>query len=123
MPAMFTYLPADLAKARLSKKRHLLLMTAVRLVICFFFSSRRRHTRLVSDWSSDVCSSDLFCDLVTNCNDIKPIQFYVIAIGDEVTKVKSGDTIYMDKHYGAEIEHEKEKYLVIDESSILAKLD
>jgi len=27
---------------------------------CFFFSSRRRHTRLVSDWSSDVCSSDLY---------------------------------------------------------------
>src|SRR5258706_8604254 len=26
--------------------------------IKFFFSSRRRHTRLVSDWSSDVCSSD-----------------------------------------------------------------
>src|SRR5258706_1506975 len=26
---------------------------------CFFFSSRRRHTILVSDWSSDVCSSDL----------------------------------------------------------------
>src|SRR5438093_3345087 len=25
----------------------------------FFFSSRRRHTRLVSDWSSYVCSSDL----------------------------------------------------------------
>src|SRR5215213_6661607 len=25
----------------------------------FFCSSRRRHTRLVSDWSSDVCSSDL----------------------------------------------------------------
>src|SRR5258706_10119096 len=25
----------------------------------FFFSSRRRHTRLVSDWSSDVCSSDM----------------------------------------------------------------
>src|SRR5438093_11204841 len=24
-----------------------------------FFSSRGRHTRLVSDWSSDVCSSDL----------------------------------------------------------------
>src|SRR5262249_56190190 len=28
-------------------------------VWCFFFASRRRHTRLVSDWSSDVCSSDL----------------------------------------------------------------
>src|SRR5438046_10009399 len=28
-------------------------------VFLFFFSSRRRHTRLVSDWNSDVCSSDL----------------------------------------------------------------
>src|SRR5262249_56642313 len=37
---------------------------SARLHVCrwtfFFFSSRRRHTRLVSDWSSDVCSSDLF---------------------------------------------------------------
>src|SRR2546422_4374877 len=32
-------------------------------MICFFFSSRRRHTRCSRDWSSDVCSSDLsvFC--------------------------------------------------------------
>src|SRR5262245_63325635 len=28
-------------------------------VVFFFFSSRRRHTRGLSDWSSDVCSSDL----------------------------------------------------------------
>src|SRR5436853_2978381 len=28
-------------------------------VLVFFFSSRRRHTRCLSDWSSDVCSSDL----------------------------------------------------------------
>src|SRR6266480_908921 len=27
--------------------------------VSFFFSSRRRHTRLTCDWSSDVCSSDL----------------------------------------------------------------
>src|SRR5438034_10013409 len=26
---------------------------------CFFFSSRRRHTRSLCDWSSDVCSYDL----------------------------------------------------------------
>src|SRR5947207_11648513 len=26
----------------------------------FFFSSRRRHTSSLCDWSSDVCSSDLF---------------------------------------------------------------
>src|SRR3712207_7787943 len=30
------------------------------LSVCFFFSSRRRHTRYWRDWSSDVCSSDLF---------------------------------------------------------------
>src|SRR5437899_10596507 len=29
----------------------------------FFFSSRRRHTRCLSDWSSDVCSSDLIGSL------------------------------------------------------------
>src|SRR5690242_21610544 len=39
-------------------------MSCVRRVLmthcfCFFFSSRRRHTRLTCDWSSDVCSSDL----------------------------------------------------------------
>src|SRR5207253_5235767 len=28
-------------------------------LFCFFFSSRRRHTRWPRDWSSDVCSSDL----------------------------------------------------------------
>src|SRR5688500_20252802 len=28
-------------------------------ILVFFFSSRRRHTRLQGDWSSDVCSSDL----------------------------------------------------------------
>src|SRR5437879_8663444 len=27
--------------------------------VFFFFSSRRRHTRYIGDWSSDVCSSDL----------------------------------------------------------------
>src|SRR5256886_6476819 len=29
----------------------------------FFFSSRRRHTRFDCDWSSDVCSSDLFAGI------------------------------------------------------------
>src|SRR5947199_6923943 len=37
----------------------------------FFFSSRRRHTRCLSDWSSDVCSSDLYrargCSLPSAC--------------------------------------------------------
>src|SRR3712207_6882340 len=29
------------------------------VIVLFFFSSRRRHTRYWRDWSSDVCSSDL----------------------------------------------------------------
>ena len=36
----------------------------------FFFSSRRRHTRLQGDWSSDVCSSDLYfsnLEVIDNC--------------------------------------------------------
>src|SRR3989454_806737 len=33
--------------------------------VLFFFSSRRRHTRLQGDWSSDVCSSDL--------RDVRPL--------------------------------------------------
>src|SRR5207302_7431956 len=32
-------------------------------IFFFFFSSRRRHTRFSRDWSSDVCSSDLFVGL------------------------------------------------------------
>src|SRR5260370_3322054 len=34
-------------------------METSRHLTCFFFSSRRRHTRFKCDWSSDVCSSDL----------------------------------------------------------------
>src|SRR5882672_11755270 len=33
--------------------------TAGVVIFSFFFSSRRRHTRSLCDWSSDVCSSDL----------------------------------------------------------------
>src|SRR5438046_10286976 len=44
-------------------------------MLLFFFSSRRRHTRLVSDWSSDVCSSDLAgapCQAVAQCTSSDP---------------------------------------------------
>src|SRR5437899_4856966 len=36
-----------------------IMAVAVLILSFFFFSSRRRHTRCLSDWSSDVCSSDL----------------------------------------------------------------
>src|SRR5256885_6340916 len=38
----------------------------------FFFSSRRRHTRLQGDWSSDVCSSDLRVLQVAGLAELQP---------------------------------------------------
>src|SRR5256885_10826048 len=43
----------------------------------FFFSSRRRHTRLQGDWSSDVCSSDLGIR-INACSDKSINGKYVI---------------------------------------------
>src|SRR5256885_8491985 len=43
-----------------SRYRRCTHVSTVRSLLFFFFSSRRRHTRLQGDWSSDVCSSDLF---------------------------------------------------------------
>src|SRR5437764_10218305 len=40
----------------------------------FFFSSRRRHTRYIGDWSSDVCSSDL---------PVQPMTVALTAYNDE----------------------------------------
>src|SRR5438093_4504226 len=54
------------------------------LCVFFFFSSRRRHTRLVSDWSSDVCSSDL-SDVYLRCPDCNGKRFR-----DEVLEVVVG---------------------------------
>src|SRR5262245_62370478 len=50
----------------------------------FFFSSRRRHTRCLSDWSSDVCSSDLF-DTRAFVNVGGTILEYVTAYGKNWT--------------------------------------
>src|SRR5256885_12925066 len=44
-------------------------------VYFFFFSSRRRHTRLQGDWSSDVCSSDLVDG--TGLLETRPVVFNV----------------------------------------------
>src|SRR5699024_3873480 len=44
----------------------------------FLFSSRRRHTRSKRDWSSDVCSSDLFIfqnyNLIPNLTAIENVE-------------------------------------------------
>src|SRR5256885_6950031 len=60
------------------------------LDICsiFFFSSRRRHTRLQGDWSSDVCSSDLHAIvgisvvgvIVTPSNDLFTMMVMIVPV-------------------------------------------
>src|SRR5437762_8366914 len=41
----------------------------------FFFSSRRRHTRYIGDWSSDVCSSDLIEDV--HKTEAEPVPLHI----------------------------------------------
>src|SRR5438034_11085663 len=45
----------------------------------FFFSSRRRHTRSLCDWSSDVCSSDLTVVLLGLTSLITDISSEMVA--------------------------------------------
>src|SRR5205085_9144550 len=48
--------------------------------LCFFFSSRRRHTSFDCDWSSDVCSSDLSLAALWLAVAV-PAAPYTLAIG------------------------------------------
>src|SRR5574337_971354 len=48
----------------------------------FFFSSRRRHTRLSGDWSSDVCSSDLWGHEESDTTERLPFHFSLSRIGE-----------------------------------------
>src|SRR5699024_12649060 len=41
----------------------------------FFFTSRRRHTRSKRDWSSDVCSSDLYVKSLAACPNPKQLRY------------------------------------------------
>src|SRR2546426_6924607 len=66
------------------------------MFLFFFFSSRRRHTRLQGDWSSDVCSSDLnLVRIVVNgshvehwLNGVKVVE-YELGSPDWEAKVKA----------------------------------
>src|SRR2546430_12787946 len=59
-------------KMRTSRKSQLInQLFEVAARACFFFSSRRRHTRFDCDWSSDVCSSDLLRGVVADAHDLR----------------------------------------------------
>src|SRR5437762_5246919 len=58
-------------------------------MIAFFFSSRRRHTRYIGDWSSDVCSSDLSATGVSRSFLISPNITETASVGCfEVTEIE-----------------------------------
>src|SRR5690349_22692339 len=68
----------------------------------FFFSSRRRHTRSLRDWSSDVCSSDL-----TGAGDPKELFFAPITavrnlMKKEGTKIGDYDLIEANEAFASQ---------------------
>src|SRR5256885_10933284 len=69
----------------------------VDLIFClFFFSSRRRHTRLQGDWSSDVCSSDLN-DEDLRAKALANVEQNGIVFLDEIDKITNrSETIGAD---------------------------
>src|SRR2546430_12039448 len=59
--------------------------------LCFFFSSRRRHTRFDCDWSSDVCSSDLVERLLA---ERKALSAHVlIRVGDPLRELRESERV------------------------------
>src|SRR5262245_66562929 len=50
--------------------------------ISFFFSSRRRHTRCLSDWSSDVCSSDLLEEVCPHL--VEHLDWQTLGVGSSL---------------------------------------
>src|SRR2546430_4443267 len=60
---------------------------------CFFFSSRRRHTRFDCDWSSDVCSSDLL-----RRSERLLLEEVVEAAADVAGACRVGRGIALDRH-------------------------
>src|SRR2546430_11243265 len=62
------------------------------MLVFFFFSSRRRHTRFDCDWSSDVCSSDL--DVIVFAYPKNPELNYVkrvIGAPGDTVEMRSGE--------------------------------
>src|SRR5256885_5903508 len=57
--------------------------------VCFFFSSRRRHTRLQGDWSSDVCSSDL--DLAPDDDVVRLVVTRLVSRGEDGGELVEGE--------------------------------
>src|SRR5688572_1862170 len=62
------------------------------MLLFFFFSSRRRHTRFDCDWSSDVCSSDLPVDGLEELEELVPGDLLEVLPGIASRHVEAQDS-------------------------------
>src|SRR5690349_24170716 len=76
---------------------------------CFFFSSRRRHTRSLRDWSSDVCSSGLGNGLAADKWKEAGIQGWYFAHREEpiASTISRLAALPMDAHPGEKRSEER----------------
>src|SRR5690349_23925122 len=66
----------------------------------FFFSSRRRHTRSLRDWISDVCSSDLVAGKLTIRGTTRPVTAPVAVSVDGSTLKATGKFSFKQTDFG-----------------------
>src|SRR5437879_7106128 len=80
----------------LRRRRPLRWRTCSTALAIFFFSSRRRHTRYIGDWSSDVCSSDLDAigkaTLAPRIDDLSRAALALLPVLHEVYGIRHVDT-------------------------------
>src|SRR5256884_1890040 len=83
--------------------------------MCFFFSSRRRHTRCSRDWSSDVCSSDLKGNRLPYLDEL--VFLFVPSADAQVLRFQSGETDVISR-LGAEnfsvLSRQEGNYTMVD---------
>src|SRR5207245_6134873 len=68
----------------------------------FFFSSRRRHTRCYRDWSSDVCSSDLWRSMENKQSTLKAFTIILSLLVLAGPLLPFGDAQAVEKQKGPE---------------------
>src|SRR2546429_2065768 len=69
----------------------------VNVVCFFFFSSRRRHTRCSRDWSSDVCSSDLFPAHTCAARSTLPYSLWLPFVRRPLQEDANAPTLYASR--------------------------
>src|SRR5690554_5824570 len=92
------------------------------MVVFFFFSSRRRHTRCGRDWSSDVCSSDLLAEQTAEWDRAKAMSLmenWIQSYGNQIDAVfAQNDEMGMGALQALEQAKLKDKVIVVSIDAI-----